>query len=134
MQYPDFPVTFNVRLFIESEVSIAGLSLRASQRLLSQAGLYVDALVQKGEGVILIEAKVEMESQALGQLLIYKELIKDTPGYAGLIDQNIELRMVSPIAKPWIDKVLIQYGVVIDHWAPEWIIEYLAELKVKRSF
>lgn len=134
MQFPNSPVTFNLRLFTPKSVAISGLSKEASNRLLSRAGLYVDALIQHGGGVILIEAKVEMESQALGQLLIYKELIKETPGYVYLTDEAITLRLVSPIKKPWIDDVLAKYDIEVDHWAPKWIIDYLAELRVRRSF
>ncbi len=132
MQFPDSPVTFNVRLFTPNTVVIPGLSEKAGNRLLSSGGLYVDAIVKRSGELLLIEAKVEMESQALGQLLIYRELIKKTPGFDALTDGDIVLRMVSPIAKPWIDSVLAKYGIEVDHWAPKWIIDYLAELRVQR--
>jgi len=133
MRFPGDVVSFNVRLFTDPDVSIPGLSAESTLRLISRSGLFVDAIIHRGSDVILIEAKVEMESQALGQLLIYKELIQKTPGFDHLLPEDISLLMVSPITKPWIDPVLRKYGVMVDHWSPDWIVGYLAELKVKRS-
>ena len=112
---------------------VGGLSPEASQRLLSRTGLYVDAAVIFPAEILLIEAKVEMESQALGQLLIYKDILRRTPGYSNWREEQVRLRLVTPNRKAEIEKAAARYGIEVDHFNPPWLIGYLLRLKRRRG-
>lgn len=130
--FPNEIVHFNLRLYEDPKVAVPGLSEKASRRLLSRTGIYVDALVELEGVVLLIEAKVENEVQALGELVQYAMMLPLTPGWENITPNMIRLRLVSPVKKDFIIRMAERFAIEIDTWAPDYILEYLLELKRKR--
>jgi len=92
----------------------------------------VDAILRLQTGVVLIEAKVERESHAIGQLIMYADLLGVTPEWEWTRDFPVRVRLVSPVIKPDIDNMARRLGIEVVHYSPKWILEYLARLKIAR--
>ncbi len=93
----------------EFKIEVKGL-----KQLGAKANVFADFVVDRGEYYELIECKewnhpIFNIGPALGQALVYKELIKKTNGYPGNKEKHIKLSLC------FVDHFVSQYG----RWTPD---------------
>jgi len=109
------------------------------KELISQAGmpralavsrpwrLQVDALVITPTTIILAEAKVYKVKQAVGDLMVYSRIFKDTPEFAEYRDWPLKLVMVIPWTTEYVRYVSEVCNVQIETFAPPWVVDYIED-------
>jgi len=89
---------------------------------------FVDAVVVLKDRMILIEGKIRKPAQGLGQLLIYRALLPQTPELKPYVNLPIEMRLVTPRPDPRIIWICQSLGITVDVWSKPWVQQYLHEL------
>lgn len=86
----------------------------------------VDAVVIRGDNVLLIEAKVNEVLYGMAKLPFYKLLVDDTPELEPWYGLEIRMRLVAPVTAKWVDLLAERTGIEVDLYRPPWIETYLA--------
>ncbi|RLC79332.1 MAG: hypothetical protein DRJ03_23710 [Chloroflexi bacterium] len=89
---------------------------------------FVDAVVVLQDRMILIEGKIRKPAAGLGQLLIYRALLPQTPELKPYANLPIEMRLVTPRPDPRIIWICSSLGITVDIWTKPWVQQYLHEL------
>ena len=89
---------------------------------------YADAIVVMQDRLIIVEAKLRKPDRGLGALLMYQPLVKQTPELKPYINLPLEMRLVTPRPDPRVIATAAKHGIVVDVWAPDWVMAYLREL------
>ena len=86
---------------------------------------WVDAVVIRRNQLILIEGKLRKPAEGLGQLLLYRALLPQTPEmspYKGLV---VDMVLVTARPDPRVIGVAATLGVYVEVFKPAWAMEYL---------
>ena len=86
---------------------------------------WIDAVVILRDRMILVEGKIRTPAEGLGQLLLYRELLKDTPEMNPYRNLPIYMLLVTPRPDPRVIGVAATLGIQIDIWTKPWVQEYL---------
>lgn len=89
---------------------------------------WVDAVVILTDKIILIEGKIRKPMDGLGQLLVYRDLLPDTPELRPYFPRHVEMWLVTPRPDPRIINIANSYGVNIEIWSKPWVDEYLRKV------
>lgn len=87
----------------------------------------VDCIVFLDHRLLLVEAKVWRPRDALGDLMLYRNLVPDTPELEKYRGFDIELVMVIPWATRRIEAMARAAGVTIDVFAPPWVADFMEQ-------
>jgi hypothetical protein len=126
--YPDAEVWMRLRLGratplnpdLAGDPGIEG-ALRAFSR-------WADAVVVTRDELILVEAKVRSSPNAIGQLMLYRDLVPGTPELAGYLDRPLVLQLLVAVEDPAVTRLCAQAGIRHVVYRPPWLPEYLAQL------
>ena len=123
--YPRERVVFRYRIVTPPPYVPAGWTADQATQLLKPTGFMVDAVVLKVNESVIIEAKTDNESQAIGQLKFYKYLIETYPTL-----QDFSVGLVHPVmlfarVNPDLQKFALQEGVDVSVYSPDWIQSFL---------
>ena len=100
--------------------------------ILHPTARYADAVVVDEPDVYLIEAKLENGLRAIGQLILYRKLLKETPGFEKYADEHIKsLLVVGKVEKDLIETAT-SMGIEVDVFQPPWVLPFLESLITKR--
>jgi hypothetical protein len=91
---------------------------------------WVDAVVLLRDRLVLIEGKIRTPAEGLGQLLLYKALLVETPEMAPYRHHTVELVLVTPRPDPRVIGVAGNLGIKVEVYTPEWVREYLREVNL----
>jgi len=89
---------------------------------------WIDAVVILRDRMVLIEGKLRNPQDGIGQLLLYRSLLPETPELKPYRGLPIEARIVVPREDPRIIAFAHANNIVVDIYRPEWALEYLREL------
>jgi len=87
----------------------------------------IDAIVVDGEAIYMIEAKVAKEWENLGKMIIYRELLPQTPGWENVDVSKIRPLLVMAKASPLLKQVAERFGVEVDTYMTERAYEVLTK-------
>jgi len=85
-----------------------------------------DAVVITPEEVVIVEAETRRPVVGLSELLIYKDLVRETPDLKPyLANRRVRLILVSPLPDDDVMAKAKQYDIEYYIYFPEWIEEHL---------
>jgi hypothetical protein len=129
-KYPLAQVFYELRLGPTQKL-VSGVSLSpALETMLRNSNWYADAIVVTPAEGLVVEAKVDPDSGAIGQALFYRTLIMSTPAMQPYL--HMQFNPVVLFAEddttmtPWARSL----GVRVEIYTPTWIETYL----VNRQF
>lgn len=89
---------------------------------------WIDAVVITDKYLILIEGKIRKPAEGIGQILLYRDLLKQTPELDPYKRLPVVMVLVTPRPDPRIIGFANSYGITIDIWSKPWVQEYLREI------
>jgi len=89
---------------------------------------WIDAVVILRDRMVLLEGKLRKPAEGLGQLLLYRALLPQTPELKPYINLPIEMRLVTARPDPRVIGVAASLGITVDIYSPQWVIDYLHSL------
>lgn len=101
--------------------------LQAGAALYRPSRPRVDATAWDQKRYWLIEAKVREAKAAIGDLLVYHSLAKNTLDLPGYVGQEFHLRLVVPWSLDWIRQAAWDHGMEMVLFLPPWVEDYVRE-------
>lgn len=89
----------------------------------------VDVIIICPNSLILAEAEIKNPRSAIGDLLVYKELVDKTPELQQFLHLHRRFFLVIPWATTWVKETAAANGIEIDIFIPDWIAGYVEELQ-----
>lgn len=86
---------------------------------------WIDAVVILRDRMVLIEGKIRTPAEGLGQLLMYRALLPQTPELKPYADLPVEMVLVTPRPDPRVIGVAASLGIKIDIYTKPWVQDYL---------
>jgi len=123
--YPEARVIQRYRVGTPPPYVPPGWTSEQVQALMKPTGFMVDAVVELPTTTLVVEAKTDNESAAVGQLLFYVWLMKKYPQY-----QEVDVTHLLPVllfARQYPDLLdfAASLGVATSMYSPDWIQEFL---------
>uniref|UniRef100_A0A6M3X4U9 Uncharacterized protein n=1 Tax=viral metagenome TaxID=1070528 RepID=A0A6M3X4U9_9ZZZZ len=89
---------------------------------------WIDAVVILKDRMVLLEGKLRKPAEGLGQLLLYRALLPQTPELEPYKWLSIEMVLVTPRPDPRVIGVANSLGINIVIWSKPWVQDYLRSL------
>jgi len=86
---------------------------------------WIDAVVILSDRMVLLEGKIRKPAEGLGQLLMYKALLPETPELSPYVRLPVEMILVTPRPDPRVIGVAASLGVKVEIWTKPWVQDYL---------
>ena len=131
LRYPNALVVPNLRLGPTTRTLVNVEITPALERMLRVANWYADAVVLTESEGLLVEAKVEPNPSAIGQVLFYLRLYWSTPELAAY--QHLPFAPVVLFAEndPAVTDFARSLGVRVEIHTPPWIVSYLERVQFR---
>lgn len=91
---------------------------------------WIDAVVILQNKLILFEGKIRNPAAGLGQLLLYRALLPQTPELAPYKNRLVEMHLVTARPDPRIMGVAATLGITVHVYSPAWVTDYLREINM----
>lgn len=89
---------------------------------------WIDAVVILQDRMVLIEGKIRKPAEGIGQILLYRDLLPQTPELEPYRRLPVKMILVTPRPDPRIIGFANSYGIDIDIWTKPWVQDYLREV------
>jgi hypothetical protein len=89
---------------------------------------WIDAVVILKNAMVLIEGKIRKPAEGIGQVLLYRSLLPQTPELEPYKHLPVRMVIVTPRPDPRIIEFANTYGLTIDIYTKPWVQEYLRSL------
>jgi len=125
LRFPGRRFSTRVRLGKAPPLTVEGLTPEQLTGLFKPTWVHVDAVVWDPPVLWVVEAKVDDETRAIGQLKYYLQLVPETPG---LLDEGIkEVKGLIVLARriPSIIEYARREGLEVDVFLPSWLEEFM---------
>jgi len=86
---------------------------------------WIDAVVILSDRMVLLEGKIRKPAEGLGQLLLYRALLPQTPELSPYARLPVEMVLVTPRPDPRVIGVAAALGVKVEIWTKPWVQDYL---------
>jgi hypothetical protein len=86
-----------------------------------------DLVVRTPAGVTIYEFGIWRPQAKLGQLLVYAELLRATPGFMNVKQEDIHLTLVQPQEDPEIERIAATYQVSYDVYPDPEVLQKIAD-------
>lgn len=93
---------------------------------------WIDAIIQEGGVIYLIEAKLKATPTAIGQLMLYSKLFPDTPEFQQVKQLPRKLVMLVGVNDPAVKALCKDEEIEYIVFSPAWIEKWLNEVFVRR--
>lgn len=126
--YPHAEVFYNLRLGpppAEIVAAFPGVDVDRWARVYKKT---CDAVVVTAEEIILIEAELRRPLLALGELLIYRDLLSTTPELRPHTGKRVRTILLCPVEDPTLEVTLIEHKIEKAVYRPPWVDQYLREV------
>lgn len=125
LRFPNALVYYQLRLGPTSRHLVNVTVTPALERMLRVANWYADAVILDQSEGLMVEAKVEPNPSAIGQVLFYLRLYWQTPELAAYA--HLPFRPVVLFAEedPHVTDFARSLGVSVYTYTPTWIAQYL---------
>lgn len=132
LKYPNAQAYYELRLG-PTTTRLVGVQVSAAlEAMLRVNNWYADAVVIAPPEILLIEAKVNPDPGAIGQVLFYLRLLPSTPLLAGLQSMPIVPMVLFAEDNPDVNNFARGLGVRVEVYTPPWIAQYLVAVQFKR--
>jgi hypothetical protein len=130
LRYPGAQVWYELRLGPTSR-DLIGVTVSPNlEAMLRVANWYADAVIYDGNELVLVEAKIEPNPSALGQVLWYYQLIRTTPVLSTYATAPVVPVVLFGEDDATLNAWVRSMGIRVELYTPPWIAEYL----VNRQF
>ena len=85
-------------------------------------GRSADIITFEPNIVTIIEAKLEPNPKAIGQLLLYGNMFKQSPRFAQYISAQVNLVLLTSRVDTHVQELCEQQGIKYEVFRPEWIV------------
>ena len=126
--YPHAEVFYNLRLGpppAEISAAFPGIDVDKYARVWKKT---CDAVVITEEELILIEGELRRPLLALGELIIYRDLLSTTPELRQYSHLPVRTVLLCPIEDPTLDMTLREHKIEKALYRPPWVDQYLKEV------
>lgn len=130
LEYPGGGYTLNARLGPPLDGLASSIGLERALRESAPWRPRVDALAVESGRVVLVEAEIRQVRNAVGNLLVYRNLVPSTPELREHWSKPVEMVLLTPWTNATIDAMARTAGVRMELFAPPWIADYVAELQL----
>lgn len=89
---------------------------------------WIDAVVILKDRMLLLEGKLRKPAEGLGQLLLYRALLPQTPELEPYKLLPIDMVLITPRPDPRVIGVANSLGINIVIWTKPWVQDYLRSL------
>jgi hypothetical protein len=86
---------------------------------------WIDAVVILRNSMVLIEGKLRKPAEGLGQLLLYRALLPQTPELKPYAHMVVDMVLVTPRPDPRVIGVAAGLGVYVEIYTKPWVQDYL---------
>ena len=125
MRWPGREFSTRVRLGPPPEIEVEGFTPEQVAGAFKPTHPMADGVVYDPPDLWLIEAKVDNESQALGQLALYRRLAERTPGLLRSGAERIRPLLLMARRIPDVISLAAEMNVEVDFFTPEWLREFI---------
>ncbi len=126
--YPHDLAWFNLRMGM-APISVAeahpGMDVDRYARVWKKT---CDAVVVTPNEIVLIEGELRRPSLALGELLVYRDLISTTTELKPYSGRAIKTILLCPITDPTLTMQLKDHKIDLAVYRPKWVEQYLQEV------
>jgi len=119
MKYPTKLQMKNVRLGPIPQVKFSRM-YKVTQRR-------ADAIVKDGDTIVIIETKLRKINEAIGQLLAYRQLFRETPELSEWKSYGVRCELVTPIEDVAAKRSAASEGIDYVRYQPAWVLTELAK-------
>lgn len=88
-----------------------------------------DAIVITPTALVLIEGELRRPIVAIGELLVYRELVPQTESLAAYWRMKIRALLITPLPDPTLEVVMDRLEIQVVQYRPLWVEEYLRQVK-----
>lgn len=132
IKYPGATFREQIRLG-PTEESVVGVQINAAfAAMLRNWNWYADGLIVTDSEVLLIEAKVQPNPSAIGQVLFYRQLMISTPELAPLLAMPFQAVALFAESDNEVTRFARGLGVRVETYTPTWIVDYLTQVQFRR--
>jgi hypothetical protein len=132
VKYPSYRLWEQVRLGPTS-ASLVGVQVSpALERMLRVENWYADGILPTPTEVLIIEAKVNANPSAVGQVLFYRRLMNSTPGLQDLMALPFVPVVLFAESDPDVTRFANELGCRVEVYTPQWIADYLTQVQFRR--
>lgn len=131
--FPASEIRTRVRLGRVPPEIVSALPPSLSPRALQFLQRWADAVILDRDRVTIAEFKIRTAATAIGQLLLYRQLLPETPELTEHAWKPVNLLLVTAQADPEVAAFARSHGIRLELYRPQWIINYLRELRVLRE-
>ena len=126
--YPEDPKLINVRVGpvpLELRHRYPDLDIDRWARVWDKT---CDAIVITPTALVLIEGELRRPIVAIGELLVYRELVPQTESLAAYWQMPIRTILLTPLPDPTLAIVIKRLDIEIVEYRPLWVDEYLRQV------
>lgn len=121
--HPDAQHMIRVRLGPLPAGAPVGPDERWRETIYGVARHWGDGLAIYPDRLVLLEAKLKLSPDALGQLLVYHDLIEQTPELMPYVGRPRTLECVYAFGDEDTERILREHGINPVRFAPAWAVE-----------
>lgn len=132
-RYPMYRSATRVRLGAVHPELLEGLEEAEKRLVESRFRRWADAIVIAPHEIILIEGAILPDPGDISKLILYRELLKITPEFQPYMELPVRMELIVAIEDPVLVRMARQNGIVVIHYAPEWIREYIKSLPRRKQ-
>jgi len=123
-RWPAAKVWFHVRLGKLPNLEIPGLDPERARRLAMPAMPEIDCIVVDDADIYMIEAKVVRVWENLGKMMLYRNLLPNTPGWENVDLTKVKMLMVVARAPPELIAAATAQGIDVAQYTTPRIEEW----------
>jgi len=86
---------------------------------------YPDCVIFLDRELRILEGKIHRPETAIGQLLDYAELIRQSPDFSDYRSWRVSLELVTPWDREDLRRICKRFGIIYTVYVPEWLHDYL---------
>ncbi len=126
-KYPLAQVFYELRLGPTTKTLVGVQVSPALEAMLRVANWYADCVVVTPTEVLVIEAKVDADAGAVGQVLFYRTLIYSTPSLQGYTTMPVQPVVLFAQDDSGVTPFARGLGCRVEIYTPPWIATYLEQ-------
>lgn len=94
---------------------------------------WADAIVIRATDIIIIEGKIRLGPGVISQIKLYEQLLPKTPRFFEFKELPIRLIILTAMRDPEVEALAASEGIEVVVFSPDWVIDYLKEIKRYRE-
>lgn len=119
--YPNATIANNVRLGAVPLHLARLLPVGVNKNTLNGYRRYADAVIKLPDKVILVEAKIVLDTDAVGALMLYAKKWPDTPEFEAWTKLPFSLLIVAAVIDPEVKQLAEEQKITVAQYSPPWL-------------